>query len=188
MVSETGAPAGRRDCFPDVSGWMESNETPSSLPVFYPFLIFRKLEAAPYVCAEIQTDGISFPSVTVKKNGRNCLVRIGPQIFRSESFLLTSSGMQLFLKGTFWRDSYGRVKMHSTIVHQRGYLRLPAVDYYARILEGVLFDTLSLKGLPFIQKWNVPGPQKSALCLSHDIDYSAPKRLRNCSKVKPKVQ
>lgn len=67
--------------------------------------------------------------------------------------------------------------MDSTIVHLRNYLRLPVVDYYARILENVIFAIVSLDGLPFIQKWVVPGPQKFGVCLSHDIDHLAPDPL-----------
>lgn len=165
------------DCFPEVSGWMKSSKVPEPLPVFYSIPVFRKLEEAPRVLAETEADGIRFPSV-ILKGERNCLARIGPQLFRSTAFLLTASGMKPFQKDErLWKDSYGRVRMDSTLVHARRYLRLPVVDYYARIMEELLFEMTSMKNSPLVQKWTVPRPQRFSVCLSHDVDHLAPPPL-----------
>lgn len=87
---------GQCDSFPDVSGWMTARGVPEPIPIFYSIPVFRKLEAATQVFAETRADGVQFPSVILKRDNRKCLVRIGPQLFRSTAFLLTVSGLRPF--------------------------------------------------------------------------------------------
>ena len=168
---------GKRDSFSDISGNIKFAESPEPVPVFFSIPILERLSPAANVTAYVHTDRESIPGVIIKKGDRNCLVRIGPQIFRSTAFLLTQSGMRGSLKRQPSPDSYGRLPLTSTMVSQRGYLRTPAVDYYARILEVALLEIAASKSLPLIQKWIVPGPQRFCICLSHDVDYLAPKPL-----------
>lgn len=164
------------DSFPDVSGWMHSPGIPKILPVFYSLPVLGSLDSRARVLCETEAGGVHFPSVVVKTKGRQCLVRFGPQVFRSTAFLLTLSGMHQSKNVKSSRlDAYGRIRLESTLVHLRGYLRTPVVDYYARILETILAETAFLRGYPFVQKWTVPGPQTFCMSLSHDVDFLAPK-------------
>ena len=167
---------GTCDSNPDVSGWMQTPGIPKRLPLFYSIPILKTLDSGARVLCEIEAGELQFPGIVMKTNGRQCLARAGPQIFRSAAFLLTLSGMQASEKVKSCQlDPYGRVKLESTPVHLGRYLGTPVVDYYAKILERILAETAYLKGHPFIQKWPVPGPQAFCVSLSHDIDFLAPK-------------
>jgi hypothetical protein len=164
------------DSSPDVSGWMRTAGIPRRLPLFYSIPILKTLDSGTRVFCEIEAGGIRFPGIVMKTNGRQCLIRVGPQIFRSAAFLLTLSGMRASEKVKSCQlDPYGRVKLESTPANLGGYLATPVVDYYAKILETILVETAYLKDHPFVQKWPVPGPQAFCVSLSHDIDFLAPK-------------
>jgi hypothetical protein len=164
------------DSSPDVSGWMRTTGIPRRLPLFYSIPILKTLDSGTRVFCEIETSGIRFPGIVMKTSGRQCLIRVGPQIFRSAAFLLTLSGMRASEKAKSRQlDRYGRVKLESTPVNLGGYLAIPVVDYYAKILETILLETAYIRNRPFVQKWPVPGPQKFCVSLSHDIDFLSPK-------------
>ena len=166
---------GERDSYPDVSGSMISSLFPNPVPVFYTIPLFQKTDPLAEVIADVQTDEIEYPSVVLRREDRRLLARIGPQIFRSTAFLLTDSGVRASQSVESSNlDQYGRVTLGSTIVHRRGYLRIPVVDYYARIIERILFEIATARGVPLLQKWPIPGPYHFCLCLSHDVDYLAP--------------
>ncbi|MGB9022435.1 MAG: polysaccharide deacetylase family protein [Candidatus Bathyarchaeia archaeon] len=164
------------DYSPDVCGWMRMPEIPKRLPLFYSIPILKTLDSGTRTFCEVEAGGIHFPGIVMKTSGRQCLIRVGPQIFRSAAFLLTLSGMRASEKVKSCQlDPFGRVKLESTPVHLGGYLATPVVDYYAKILETILVETAYLKDYPFVQKWPVPGPEAFCVSLSHDIDFLAPK-------------
>jgi hypothetical protein len=164
------------DSSPDVSGWMRTAGIPRRLPLFYSIPILKTLDSGTRVFCEIEASGIRFPGIVMKTSGRQCLIRVGPQIFRSAAFLLTLSGMRASERVKSCQlDPYGRVKLGSTPVNLGGYLTTPVVDYYAKILETILVETAHSNDHPFVQKWPVPGPQTFCVALSHDIDFLAPK-------------
>jgi hypothetical protein len=164
------------DAFPDVSGWVQTPGTSKSIPLFYSIPVLKTLGPETRVFCEIEAAGIHFPAIVMKTQGRQCLVRVGPQIFRSTVFLLTLSGMRASENANLHHmDPLGRLKLESTLAHLRGYLRTPVVDCYAKVLELILGEMAFLRGHPFIQKWPVPGPQEFCMALSHDVDFLAPK-------------